>query len=613
MILLSRKRLATDGFEVTLMALRILWDEKETAILVDYYMQFRDGKLSRAEAIANASIELRNRAIQSGIEIDDIFRNENGIAMQMNKIEDLFLGREGRLSKAPQVFVDIVNKYHNDRKSYNEIISKARCVRNDNDSIEEDFFIWLTGKVPSAQMSELYFVYQDIESFCFSRKILKQSLFQTDDVDIIATVKNHIDSNEIFRYAYKKKARLMQSAIKYYYDFIKEYKVEKKLGIVNGSKSDEQKCDNVYGRLQAELQSEIEEVSMGPEEDDLLILFLKKHDVSFIDNRDKGGCLWIRGNHELDNLVKYCRCNLSVNFHYKEEGARTLNYEVGWWTRDYAKANTSVHISRSSLQKQVPQSLDSELFQKWMIENKGIALTTSKSYASGINNCEQLAIRLSLSSQRIYGVSLTEAKRTIGLLTQTEEYQKANKSQHNRLRASLIKYLQYLTGDIEVMLENQKDKHYREDTVELSVQEMNEDLTLYSQILYDKFPKGYRIDSNLDLKRFISYYNTTYGTSIESDNDFMREKIRKCILSVGIQHGDRIFSVDSLISMETKKHLLDYVEHCFSQGIPILYYSAIFEEFNEEFLGQKIYNDDMLRTFLMNECKQKYIFDKNYM
>ena len=145
------------------MALRILWDEKETAILVDYYIRFRDGKLSRAEAIANASIELRNRAIQSGIEIDDVFRNENGIAMQMNKIEDLFLGREGRLSKAPQVFVDIVNKYCNDRKSFNEIIRKARSVRNDSDSIEEKFFIWLTGKVSAVQMSELYFVYQEIE------------------------------------------------------------------------------------------------------------------------------------------------------------------------------------------------------------------------------------------------------------------------------------------------------------------------------------------------------------------------------------------------------------------------------------------------------------------
>ena len=716
------------------MALRILWDEKETAILVDYYIRFRDGKLSRAEAIANASIELRNRAIQSGIEIDDVFRNENGIAMQMNKIEDLFLGREGRLSKAPQVFVDIVNKYCNDRKSFNEIIRKARSVRNDSDSIEEKFFIWLTGKVSAVQMSELYFVYQEIESFCFSRKILKQSLFETVDVDIISTIKNYIDSNEIFHYAYKKKARQMQTAIKYYYDFIKEFEAENKLGIFNFLNPDEQKYDNVYGNHQIELQTEVKEVSavsedddlllvflkknevafidnrdiggclwirgehdldnlvkycqsnmcvnfyykemvsifgykagwwtrdyvkatisatiqkMGsqsldsqlvfgsvhsdeqkyddvsemfqnqlqteakevskvPEENDILIMFLKKHDVPFIDNRNKDGCLWIKGGHELDNVVKYCRCNLSVNFHYKEEGARTLNYEVGWWTRDYAKHKTSVQINQPSLQKRVPQSLDSELFQKWMIENQGIALTTSKSYASGINNCEQLAIRLRLSSQRIYGVSLNEAKRTISLLMQTEEYKKANKSQHNRLRASLIKYLQYLSGDLEVVLETQKDM---QDTAEFSVQEMNGDMKSYSKILSDKFPKGYRIESKLDLKRFISCYNTTYGTNI-SDNDLMREKIRKCILSVGIQHGDRVFSADSLVSIETKKHLLDYVESCFLQGIPVLYYSAIFEEFNEEFLGQKIYDDDMLRTYLMHECKEKYIFEKNYM
>ena len=140
-----------------------------------------------------------------------------------------------------------------------------------------------------------------------------------------------------------------------------------------------------------------------------------------------------------------------------------------------------------------------------------------------------------------------------------------------------------------MVLETQKDM---QDTAEFSVQEMNGDMKSYSKILSDKFPKGYRIESKLDLKRFISCYNTTYGTNI-SDNDLMREKIRKCILSVGIQHGDRVFSADSLVSIETKKHLLDYVESCFSQGIPVLYYSAIFEEFNEEFLGQKIYDDDM--------------------
>lgn len=697
------------------MALRILWDEKETAILVDYYIQFRDGKLSRAETIANASIELRSRAVQSGIEIDDVFRNENGIAMQMNKIEDLFLGREGRLSKAPQVFADIVYKYLNDRRAYNEILREAKSVINDNDSIEEKFFIWLRGKVSSAQLSELYLIYQDIESFCFSRKIINQSLFKTIDAFTIASVKNLVYSSEVFRYAYKKKARLMQTAIKYYYDFVKEYEAEKKFRVVSGSQSDEQKYNNIYGTIQDESQSKIKEIPLVseendlllmflkeneisfidnrdiggclwirgdyeldnvvnycqsnmsvtfqykeivsifgykagwwtrdyakstesirtnqsieekrnskpfesqlmfkkvnssqsdeqkyddvPEENDLLIIFLKKHDVPFIDNRDKGGCLWIRGGHELDNVVKYCRYNMSVNFHYKEDGARTLDYEVGWWTRDYAKSKESVKINQPSLQKQVSQSLDSELFQKWMIENQDMALTTSKSYASGINNCEQLATRLSLPSHRIYGVSLDEAKRTIGLLMQTEEYQKANKSQHNRLRASLTKYLQYLSGDVDMVFDVQEA-------------EDNEDLTLYNQILRDKFPKGYRIESNLDLKRFISFYNTIFETNIESDNVSMREKIRRCILSVGIQHRDRVFSVDGLVSMETKKHLLDYVENCFLQGIPVLYYSTIFEVFNEEFLNQKIYNEDMLRTYLMYECKEKYVFEKSYM
>ena len=70
--------------------LRILWNEEETAILVSCFMKFKDGLLTRKEAVKMASTDLRKRAIRIGLEIDDTFRNENGISMQMSKIEDLF-------------------------------------------------------------------------------------------------------------------------------------------------------------------------------------------------------------------------------------------------------------------------------------------------------------------------------------------------------------------------------------------------------------------------------------------------------------------------------------------------------------------------------------------
>ena len=120
------------------MALRILWDDKEVAILVDYCTRIIDGKISRAQAVEAASKELRNRAVHKGIAIDELFRNKNGISMQLSKIEDLFMNREGGLSKAPQLFINTVNLYFTDKKAYDEILREARLMDENNVMTQEN-------------------------------------------------------------------------------------------------------------------------------------------------------------------------------------------------------------------------------------------------------------------------------------------------------------------------------------------------------------------------------------------------------------------------------------------------------------------------------------------
>lgn len=60
------------------MALRIPWDIEEAVLMLDMLLKSIDGKLTRKEAIRQVSEKLRRRAINRGITIDDIFRNENG-------------------------------------------------------------------------------------------------------------------------------------------------------------------------------------------------------------------------------------------------------------------------------------------------------------------------------------------------------------------------------------------------------------------------------------------------------------------------------------------------------------------------------------------------------
>lgn len=68
------------------MAMRIPWDKYETAILINACIQIINNKTDRSTAIQTVSVKLRKRAVNSGIMIDNVFRNENGVKMQMTMI-----------------------------------------------------------------------------------------------------------------------------------------------------------------------------------------------------------------------------------------------------------------------------------------------------------------------------------------------------------------------------------------------------------------------------------------------------------------------------------------------------------------------------------------------
>ena len=64
----------------------------------------------------------------------------------------------------------------------------------------------------------------DIEKFCLERKILKNKLFETTDLETIKRVVRTVDSNRVFRFSYKQNLKKMSTVIHAYYTFLKSYK-----------------------------------------------------------------------------------------------------------------------------------------------------------------------------------------------------------------------------------------------------------------------------------------------------------------------------------------------------------------------------------------------------
>lgn len=87
-------------------------------------------RLTGGYAIVAVSSKLRSRAKRNGIEVDDIFRNVNGITLQMSTMEYILTDGEKGMKKSsmPKLFQDAVAMYQNDRATYEKMLREARNV-----------------------------------------------------------------------------------------------------------------------------------------------------------------------------------------------------------------------------------------------------------------------------------------------------------------------------------------------------------------------------------------------------------------------------------------------------------------------------------------------------
>lgn len=121
------------------MSMRIPWNEYETAILISACAAYIAGECTKKEAVKNVSGTLRKRAKNCGTEIDDVFRNENGIAMQFMLVHELITNERCGLRGASKMFVDMVELYKSDKARFQKILMEARNALEENKADSEQF------------------------------------------------------------------------------------------------------------------------------------------------------------------------------------------------------------------------------------------------------------------------------------------------------------------------------------------------------------------------------------------------------------------------------------------------------------------------------------------
>ena len=247
-------------------------------------------------------------------------------------------------------------------------------------------------------------------------------------------------------------------------------------------------------------------------------------------------------------------------------------------------------------------------FSEWLSKDCGMADRTIHSYESAIRTADTYVKEHNIGYGMLQGTSnYAILSKTMEELFQVDEFNELNKHQHNRFSSAMRKYLQYIHAGRVVTID--QTKSFISEDEDNSGNFDNIDLSTYKKIILKKFPRGFRIDSILELKRFRALWKDENGIELSDDD----ESIRKRIAHITIRYKDFVYLPEMMASEETKNRILAYIEQCFRDGKAGVYFDALYKEFQPEFKGKHINNPEMLRNYLSFINEGRYFIDKNYL
>lgn len=100
---------------------KVNWDEEEAALLVDTYRRIEATPSQKSELLHQLSDVLRKRAVSKGLEIDERFRNFNGMKFQYDLLRYLMTDGEQGLSGAAKTIAEMAEIYRSEPEKFENI------------------------------------------------------------------------------------------------------------------------------------------------------------------------------------------------------------------------------------------------------------------------------------------------------------------------------------------------------------------------------------------------------------------------------------------------------------------------------------------------------------
>lgn len=283
------------------------------------------------------------------------------------------------------------------------------------------------------------------------------------------------------------------------------------------------------------------------------------------------------------------------------------NVVITYTNKDGKKeASVPAPVTTSAFQKKQYYRQDKEDFYRWLQNDQHMAEGTCRSYVSAIRSAEHFAEEHGLASRKLYTCDPTVAKATADELFSNAEFIQYNNDQHNHFRAAITKLLAFY-GSNWSPVEASTPRTFERSP--LQTKETSIDVAPCKAILVEYFPKGYRLESALDMKRMRRYYEELTGKALDLNQAILETAIRNC----GIVYDGRLYMPQNMLSDEMRDQILFFIERCFDEGRSAVYYEAVFREFSEKLLDHNIFNADMLKAYLTYYVSDQYYMGRSYL
>lgn len=555
------------------------WDRYEIALLIEACQKVNKGLQAKKQVVKSLSNILRSRAVRKGVSIGSTFRNENGIALQMAKMNYLLTDARNGLSGASRSYMEMALLFQKETKEFEGILNQAHREiefeedsKNAMSSLKDSFILWLNEKSKlKYPPRNIVAVIDEGSEYAVRHGISKRSFWSITEVKDYNDICRKLLSMRLFRVTHRKAALIMDKAYVYFSEFLSYLP---NMPTVQSSEliSNTTVATNGEESASIDFSSWLRNVEkMAEATVRSYVSSLNSAEAFAVNKGIEGICLTGDCATALASIEKLLANKDFVQFNRDQHNRFSASFRK---LRDYiaeVQRHEMIDSSDKKLEIEYPD-----------IYHKIYAISKVYDDPQGIdtNRIMSLLENMLTMEDLIYFLDRVSWARKIS----TGVYSFARTTAIN------------------------KPTTYDDKGNDTAPSDFNKDE--FISVLMQRYQNGLQFDS-IDLDNFRETYNSTFDKPLSFTDEGLIARLKYC----GILYQDRIFPAEGVIDNVTKDKLFDYIERQFASGKKVLYYKSIFTDLADAFAYCFSLTDEtMLRSFIEYSADEgKYYFNSNYM